>query len=287
MIGERFEEYRRELRRLRGVRVSASGSSTISVGGLVVKVSGSARVSEEELRVSGSGRVDGSLSVDRVSVSGSFTCGGDLEARELRASGSCSVHGTVVADTVSVSGSCRVGGDLRASTVSASGSLSVSGNISGDCVRVSGSLRASKVEAGDCELSGAFRARAISCERVFRARLGGLSSVEEIRAGEVDVRRETRVGRGGFRLVLFNVTVISVGGAEPEGRLTAKRIVGEERVYLENTECDLVRGRVVELGPGCRVKRVEYVESYSVDPSSQVVEGAFRVGSVEGRGGGG
>jgi len=275
MNGEKFEKYEKELRRLEGVDVKISGSSTVTVGHIVVKVSGSGRVSEEEIRISGSGRIVGSLQVDRIRTSGSFSCDGDLEIEELSTSGSCAIAGTVKGRSLRTSGSCRVGQDLRVSLIQTSGSLSVGGDIVGECLNTSGSLKARDVNVIDCEIHGSFRLRSIHCKGTFKAEMSGLCNVEEgIRAKDIDIRRAPGGKARGFRVVLFNITLIEVskGGMRREGELRTKYIEAENDVYIENTECDVIKGRTVIIGPGCTIKkRLEYVESYSIDPTSKVL----------------
>jgi len=55
------------------------------------------------------------------------------------------------------------------------------------------------------------------------------------------------------------------------GMLTAESIEGD-RVYLESTQADVVRGREVSIGPSCRIRRVEYSQSLQVDPTAEVAE---------------
>lgn len=274
MSGEKFEKYEKELRKLEGVDVKVSGSSTITVGHIIVKVSGSGKISEEEIRISGSSRIVGSIRIDRVKASGSFSCDGDLEVDELRTSGSCSITGTVKGRNLRTSGSCRIGQDLRVFIVQTSGSLSVGGDVIGEYIKTSGSFRAEKVSAVDCEIYGSFKLKRVSCKGTFKAEMSAPCLVEEgIKAKDVDIRRAFE-GRGeGFRVVLFNITLIEVGrGVRRAGELKTKYIEAEDSVYIENTECDVVKGRIVTIGPKCTIrKRLEYVESYSIDPTSKVL----------------
>jgi len=284
MSGEKFEKYEKELRRLEGVDVKVSGSSTVTVGHIVIRVSGSGRVSEEEIRISGSGRIVGSIRIDRIRASGSFSCDGDLEVDELRTSGSCSITGTVKGGSLRASGSCRVGQDLRVSIVQTSGSLSVGGNVIGEYVKTSGSFRAENVNVTDCEVYGSFKLKRVGCKGTFKAEMSGSCVVEEgIRARDVYIRRALK-GRGeGFRLVLFNITLVEVGrgGIRREGELKTKYIEAENTVYIENTECDIVRGRIVTIGPKCTIrKKLEYVESYNIDPTSKVLGEVTKVGET-------
>jgi len=284
MSGEKFEKYEKELRRLEGVDVKVSGSSTVTIGHIIIRVSGSGRVSEEEIRISGSGRIVGSVRVDRVRASGSFSCDGDLEVDELRTSGSCSITGTVKGGSLRASGSCRIGQDLRVSIIQTSGSLSVGGNIIGEYIKISGSFRAEDVNVIDCEVYGSFKLKRVNCKKAFRAEMSGSCIVEEgIRAKDVDIRRAPEGKGEGFRVVLFNITLIEVGrgGIRKGGELKTKYIEAENTVYIENTECDIVKGRIVTIGPKCTIrKRLEYVESYNIDPTSKILGEVTKVEEI-------
>ncbi|HRU22306.1 MAG TPA: hypothetical protein P5113_06475, partial [Candidatus Bipolaricaulis sp.] len=55
------------------------------------------------------------------------------------------------------------------------------------------------------------------------------------------------------------------------GTLTVGEIEGDQ-VHLEATTADVVRGKIVHIGPGCRIGRVEYTESLDVHPEAEVRE---------------
>jgi hypothetical protein len=55
------------------------------------------------------------------------------------------------------------------------------------------------------------------------------------------------------------------------GSLTAETIEGDT-VDLEATEAQVVRGKVVRIGPGCRIGWVEYTDSLEVHPEAEVGE---------------
>lgn len=275
MSREKFEKYEKELRRLKGVDIKVSGSSTVTIGHVIVKISGSGRVTEEEIKISGSGSIIGSIRVDRIITSGSFSCDGDLEVDELHISGSCSISGTIKGRSLKTSGSCRIGQSLQASLIQTSGSLFVGRDVIGEYIKTSGSFKAESVSAIDCEVYGNFKLKKVNCKGTFKAEISGSCVIEEgIKAKDVNIRRAfERVGEG-FRLVLFNITLIEVGrrGVRRLGELKTKYVEADNTVYIENTECDVVKGRIVTIGPKCTIrKRLEYTESYSIDLTSKIL----------------
>ena len=51
--------------------------------------------------------------------------------------------------------------------------------------------------------------------------------------------------------------------------LRATLIEGDE-IHLEDTSADVVRGKRVEIGPGCHIETVEYSEQLDIHPDAEV-----------------
>ena len=244
------------------------------------RISGSGRVTLQgfgTVKVSGSG----SISPERISMSGSSTLPGGLHIGELKTSGSSRVEGEVHADRIEFSGSASIDGDAHFEHLRKSGSLDVEGGVYGNTMRVSGSttirgdaeisdeLRSSgsiRVEGGVeskgfVELRGGFEVRGRVKARHFEARLGRRLSVAEegIEADVVDVEPLPR-------------------DWDREGELRTKDIVGVEEVTIENVECENIRGGRVVIRGGCRVNgKVEYTESIEVSPNSYLAQEPVKI----------
>jgi len=244
------------------------------------RISGSGRVTLQgfgTVKVSGSG----SISPERISMSGSSTLPGGLHIGELKTSGSSRVEGEVHADRIEFSGSASIDGDAHFEHLRKSGSLDVEGGVYGNTMRVSGSttirgdaeisdeLRSSgsiRVEGGIeskgfVELRGGFEVRGRVKARHFEARLGRRLSVAEegIEADVVDVEPLPR-------------------DWDREGELRTKDIVGVEEVTIENVECENIRGGRVVIRGGCRVNgKVEYTESIEVSPNSYLAQEPVKI----------
>jgi len=244
------------------------------------RISGSGRVTLQgfgTVKVSGSG----SISPERISMSGSSTLPGGLHIGELKTSGSSRVEGEVHADGMEFSGSASIDGDAHFDHLRKSGSLDVEGGVYGNTMRVSGSttirgdaeiadeLRSSgsiRVEGGIeskgvVELRGVFEVRGRVKARHFEARLGRRLSVAEegIEAEVVDVEPLPR-------------------DWDREGELRTKDVVGVEEVTIENVECENIRGGRVVIHGGCRVNgKVEYTESIDVNPNSYLAQEPVKI----------
>ena len=234
-------------------------SASISGAG---KISGG---SYERVTISGAGKVTGDLEADELRIAGAGKVDGRVRAREIVVSGSTTFSNSVHGDEMRVSGSARIDGRVEVKELKCSGNLRVNGGIEAQYLKTSGHLRVGgDVAAEIFKASGGFQiAGLLSADRV-EINLGGRCTAEEIGGEKIIVRR------GGWREkgILFDglIKLFTGGGTE---ELHARLIEGDE-VYLEDTIADTVRGKIVEIGPGCRIETVEYSESLQVADSAVV-----------------
>ncbi len=214
----------------------------VEAGGQKVVISGSGVVASDtpidELKCAGSGKVTSDLRAREVRVSGACRIEGYCEADEVHASGALKVGSHVQAKEFHVSGTTKIASDLRGKEIHASGALSVEGSIlEAQEVRVTGQLEvAGRVETEEFTSRGRFR-------------IG-----EELNAQEVDIRLQGRC-----RVPTIKGQDIRVRGGRRDGQLRAEVVEGQ-KVYLENTRADLVRGNKVRIGPFCSIDVAEAAE---------------------------
>lgn len=233
-----------------------------------ISISGSGRVSGGaygQVRISGSGKVEGDVTAQEIRVSGSARFQGEVKAKEITVSGSGKFTGRVEADVLVTSGSCGIDGDAEVKELRSSGAQRIGGSLRGHYVRVSGLLNVQHdVESDVFTSSGRFEIGGLlSADRV-EIKLVGDSRVREIGGENVDIRASSSLSFGfslgqGFR---FGIAI---------GTLTVAEIEGD-RVHLEATTADVVRGKAVTIGPGCHIGRVEYTEAVEVHPEAKVGE---------------
>ncbi len=233
-----------------------------------VSIAGSGRLAGGEythVRISGSGRVEGDVIAQEIRVSGAGRFQGDVKAKEIEVSGAGKFAGRVEADTIETSGSCGIEGDAEVKEVRSSGAQRVGGSLRAHYVRVSGVLSVGHdVEADVFTSSGKFEIGGLlSADRV-EIKLVGDSRVREIGGENIDIRASSGFSFGfsltrGLRLG-FGIGTLTVG--EIEG----------DTVRIEATTAEVVRGKIVHIGPGCRIGRVEYSESLDVHPEAEVRE---------------
>ena len=231
----------------------------------------------KSISIAGSGKVEGGV-YDRVKISGSGKVTGDVEAEEFKGAGAVTVEGSLRARRFDVSGAFKAEGDLDVEEGEASGSFKVEGRVTarelkvsgaakcgpiqGGYIRVNGALKAKgDIEADTVRLSGMFKVEGlISADRV-EIHLEDHSKARELGGEVIEVRRES--SWGGLLGRLF--------GTHGKGSLEVEAVEGDE-LDLEWVVAEVVRGRVVRIGPGCRIGRVEYQESLEASPEAEVGE---------------
>lgn len=243
-----------------------------------------------DMKISGSSVMPGG-EYGKVSISGSGKIQGSVKCDRLVCSGSGKVAGDVVAQTVDCSGAAKVEGSLDCrEKLSTSGSFSCTGAIQAQEIHCSGSFHAKgKVAGGDFRISGAFQAeQGVHC-RDFRAsgacQIQGDLEAEYVRlSGKTDVsgllNAETvEISAGGLSCIG------DIGGSTiiVQGNRNAIRIFGfsinrstclettsieGDRVELEYTTAQVVRGKQVVIGEGCKIDRVEYTQTLQAHPGT-------------------
>lgn len=258
-MAEKLDEYEEALKKLPRVEISGSG-----------------RVSEEEVAVSGTGRIAADVEVRSVKASGSLKAEGRVKAEQIRVSGSASFLDYVEAGEARILGSASFKAGLTCKSLEVYGSCRVSDGLTAETrVKASGSLKVGGdlKSFGSVELRGVFDVDGRVEAKYFYAKLEGRSRVGggvEAEIVEVyGVPRET-----GFTLLGIDI----LGFRRRRGELHTPRVKAEGRVYVENVVCDTVEGSRVEVGRGCEVRgRVRYRDSIRVHPEAKLAYPPERV----------
>ena len=213
----------------------------------------------DRVSISGAGKISSDIRAEELRISGAGKVQGKTEATLIAASGSAVFSQDVIAEEMKVSGSARVDGQVRVKELKCSGSFKAGSGISSEYIKVSGHLRAEgDVEAEIFKASGGFKIGGLlSADRV-EIKLGGRCEVREIGGEKIEVTR------GGWRekgILLDGLIKLFTGGGTAE--LHTSQIEGDD-ILLEDTIADIVRGKRVEIGPGCKIDAVEYSESLRV-----------------------
>ena len=241
-----------------------------------------------DMKISGSSTMPGG-EYGRVSISGAGNVNGSLKCEELHCSGAAKVQGDVdCAGELHTSGAGKIAGSVRCGSLSASGDFSAQSVQVEGLASVSGSLRAERaLTADELSASGSLEAGSIHC-RVLRAsgacRVSGdlevetaaLSGAVEIdgllnaETVEISANRAVRIhaiGGGTIRVLQKDTAVILGLFRTTPGRARISSIEGDD-IELENVEAEIVRGKYVRIGHGCRIGTVEYGENLEAEPGT-------------------
>lgn len=236
--------------------IKISGSGVIGGGEYEeIKISGSARIEGgvrcESFACSGSVHGEGGLeSAGDVRISGSAKVDGDLKGMDVHVSGSLKCRNLTGTDEVHVSGGAEINGDLKGGEIHLSGGLRVKGGIEAEDFRMSGSL--------DCP-------GLLNAEHVEISLYRTSGAIGAIGGSEVTVKKGQNMNGKGLLVGLLNR-----GAARDAGTLTVRESIEADDVDLVNTHCPLVTGAHVVIGRGCRIGTVRYRESLEIDPAAEV-----------------
>ena len=232
-----------------------------------MKISGSSTMPGGEygsVSISGAGKVNGSLKCEELHCSGAAKVQGDVDcAGELHTSGAGKIAGSVRCGSLSASG------DFSAQSVQVEGLASVSGSLrteqalTADELSASGSLEAGSVHcrafraSGACRVSGDFEAETAVLSGA--AEIDGLLNAETVEISANPAVHIHAIGGGTIRVLQKDTAVIlGLFRTTPEG----------DDIELENVEADIVRGKYVRIGHGCRIGTVEYGENLEAEPGT-------------------
>ncbi len=232
---------------------SISGAGTIG-GGTYDRVS-----------ISGAGKITSDITTEELRISGAGKVQGRTEAEKIVASGSAVFAGDVIAEEMRVSGSARVDGRIEVKELKCSGTFKAAQSISSEYIKVSGDLRVGgDVEAEIFKTSGGFKIEGLLSADRIEIHLGGRCQAREIGGERIEV------ARGGWKekgILLDGLIKLFTGGGT--AGLQTTQIEGDE-ITLDDTTAEVVRGKKIEIGPGCHIRLVEYSESLKIHPEAVV-----------------
>ncbi|MFK3812128.1 hypothetical protein [Bacillus halotolerans] len=189
-------------------------------------------------RIYGTGRFLGNAETERLKVFGESEFEGDLTAHKISIYGTMQVRGALHVGRLKLKGLTEIGGNMAGDSCEAKGKLSVKGDCEIEsfhitgCVDVTGLLNAGEIDIG------------LSHDA---------SRVREIGGTSITVKKRAR---------FFT---------RKKAKLTAELIEGD-KIYLENTEAAVVRGKEVVIGPGCKIGTVEFENKCECDQHSKMMK---------------
>jgi cytoskeletal protein CcmA (bactofilin family) len=213
-----------------------------------------------KVKVNGEAEIVDHLDCLHFTINGTSKVAGDIKAECLSVHGEAGFDGTLQADKASVLGTCKIGKNAHIQDCVVRGSLEIDGNYNGDKAEIKGLL----VVKNDLE------AETFISKGQFQ--VGGLLNADEI---EISLRyKHSHAGEIGGKKINVKVQngLANMFHASKKRLLLQASAIEGDDIYLENTDADTVRGQNIEIGPGCRIRLVEYEEKLKVLEDAVVLE---------------
>lgn len=201
----------------------------------------------------------------RVRITGDSILTSDVYCDEFYMTGTTHIKGSLASGHVKFTGEVYVDGSVRSGSVRGTGELELARDFRGDQVRITGQLSSSHgmIEAEKLDLRGAIQTGGTINAGQALIRLYGPSSASEFVGGTVTIRRS----KGALLKELFQ------HGSSAEFRAG---LIEGDRIDLEHTIAEVVRGKAIRIGPGCQIGRVEYRDSYEKNDHAKV-DSVYRI----------
>lgn len=212
-----------------------------------------------KVQLDGMGSIGGDLDCTSFTGNGSVSVKGSLTSRTIRIHGNGSVDGPVDALEVNIGGTAKIKSHVRCRTMSVSGRCSIHGQVTADKIEVGGCLNAENIQSGKMKVKGNFNVDGTLQAETIDIRLFDRCEAQQMNGNYIQVRKKGKRIWEQFSLSFR------------PARLFARVIEGN-LVDVEYTEADIIRGNRVILGPGSKVRLVEYREEFIQDPTAEVGE---------------
>ncbi|MBN2157623.1 MAG: polymer-forming cytoskeletal protein [Candidatus Lokiarchaeota archaeon] len=233
------------------------------------QVSGSQRVTDDAVKISGSANLPGGVIPKIIKIAGSGRIESDIECNGLRCAGSLHAGGRILSHgDIHVSGSFHGNNSvLVEGDVDVSGSAKVDGDFDASgIITVSGSMKAD----GDVNAKGGIR--------VFGS---GKVDGNMYSDKEVDIKGSVKIdGSVVAETVKFTTPHVFKRLIRRRGRSQVDGdILGKELVEIENIEVDGdVRGKIVKIGPNSKISgNIEFVEDLIIAEDAELENQPMKV----------
>ncbi|MEF2968122.1 hypothetical protein V3851_20025 [Paenibacillus sp. M1] len=210
-----------------------------------------------DLRLVGESSSNGGI-FQKVHVTGDAEIHGSLDCRTFKCTGNTKVDGSLRSDSIRTTGNLEIEGELHVAKMRLTGEIRAKGSVSCEELHVFGNTIANRgIQAEQLRLKGGIQTEGMLNAERLELRMIGRSKTGEIAGTSIDIAPHmAQKWTPWIRL-----------GETPE--LEASVIEGDV-IRLENTQADIVRGGDVTIGPGCRIRLVEYSIACHRDKQAEV-----------------
>ena len=215
-----------------------------------------------KVSIMGSGKVLGEMDAEHLPILGSLVTENHIKVRVLSVSGDGNFK-DVTAQEIGIMGNGKFTGRMETGKLTIAGNAEVAGDVKADEISIRGSLEAKNVESEELNCHGTFEVETLNANNI-KIKLGSNCRAEEIGGGTIQVRYPR------VRKILVDIGEILLFRKIKRAELKADTIEAD-RIELENTVASSVKGSNIVIGPGCKIRNLEYREHVYID-SSAVVE---------------
>jgi cytoskeletal protein CcmA (bactofilin family) len=228
---------------------------------------------KSNLNIFGSGSSGGG-EFHKVKINGEGTITDNIECTEFKINGEGTVLGNFKGDLLSVHGNAEVKDRIESKEIRVFGALAAKGDVASESTKIRGSLDIEgSTKMGLSDIKGTLSVKNdCESERFYfdgSFRVGGLLSADDMK---LEMRNgESRAADiGGEHIVIKRKSTI-LGLYKSPGMLIVESIEGD-RIYVEYTKVKIVRGKSIEVGPGCEIEILEYQNDFKLSSQSNIRE---------------
>ncbi|MDR7080175.1 cytoskeletal protein CcmA (bactofilin family) [Neobacillus niacini] len=228
-------------------------------GDLIINGLGSSNGGQfNEVTLNGKGTVNSDVECTNFDCNGLGTVNGNLAATTANISGNGKINGSIEGQSLSIDGTAKVKNNVIVKNLEVSGKTSVGGKIKSEDIKIKGRITVGE----DCE------AETFKAESHFT--IGGLLNADLI---DITIFSDCKAKEIGGQTILIKQKATLFGLFLPfiQTQLETELIEGD-RIEIENTKADIVRGNNVTIGPNCTIGIVEYSGELSLDEKAVVKE---------------
>ncbi|NCC79756.1 MAG: hypothetical protein EOM07_09175 [Clostridia bacterium] len=207
-----------------------------------------------DISCAGDLRFSGSVSAENVKAAGDLVAEKDVRAVKISVYGDGKFKGNLEADEISVYGDGNFLQRVKGREIKIYGSMKGT-VVEGEKITINGELeKVDEISAEELTLNGEFHVTSSMNLGYGKFNLGGKSEAKEIFCEELEVRNSME----SFHGILSGLISKGKGGTLKVG------VIEGDEIYLENTAADVVRGKIVKIGKGSKIGKVEYSDTLEI-----------------------
>ncbi len=207
----------------------------------------------------------------RISAAGDLNLRGDVGAISIKSMGDLRAKGLVRVGDLKVMGDSTFDKELKVEEANIYGEIRVHGDFTGESIKIYGEMNCEKVQAEDISIFGELHsAKELICEN-FKA------------YGEFHVENTLNIGHGecylshdssaeeilceSLRVNVYNEkdrNIVKIGMIRSRRGILKVHTIEGDHIHLEGTHAQVVRGKTVEIGAGCKIGKVIYQVSLDI-----------------------